>query len=118
MFETAVTLSVICQISAILLTDRQRGWRPQRSRFVVSHVYRFARRIADGIVRPRRELILLTVDGPGEATAVCRHLKSERWICDDIDPRRGRVLSSLENGQVFAAIVDKPAKSIMKFHRW
>ena len=87
MRETAVSLSVRRRVRRGLLADRKCGRPPQSARLLVAHVDRFAGCVADGIIRPGRELVLLAVHGPGKAAALGRNLKAKCGIADDVDPR-------------------------------
>ena len=114
--ETAEPLSVRRRVRRGFLADRQCGRPPQSARLLVAHINRFARCVADGIVRPGRELVLLAVHRPGKAAPLGRDLKAKTGIGDDIDPGRRRGLAAIEDCQVFAAIVDKAAEAVEKFH--
>ena len=72
-------------------------------------------RIADGIVRPRRELVLAAVGGPSVAAALGRGLEAERGIGDHIDPGRRRRLARAEYRHVFLAACRKSAETVEEF---
>ena len=89
---------------------------PQSSSAIfVANVEHLARPIADGIVGPRGDLILLAVDRPRVTAALDRYLEAERGIGDDVDPRRRRPLPFAEDGYVFTSAGREAAKAIEKF---
>ena len=88
--ESAVTAAVAGRVGRRRVADGRRGRAPQVTRFVVAQIEGFAASVADGIVRPRGELVLAAVDGPGVAAALGSRLEPESRIGDDVDPRRRR----------------------------
>src|SRR6185437_3582489 len=76
-FETTVAPTVLRTISRRIVADRQRRRAPQIAGIVIAQVERFPGPITARIIRPRRELVLATVDRPGKATALCRYLEAE-----------------------------------------
>ncbi len=99
------------------IADRQRRCAPQLAAVVIAQINRLRRIVADGIVGPGRELILLRVDRPGAARAVGRHEKPELRIGDDVGPGNGRPLILLENRDVFAPAGGKAAEAVEEFER-
>ena len=63
----------------------------------IANVDRFARRVADRVVRPGRELVLAAVLRPGVAAALGRHLEAEARVGDHVDPGRRRACALLED---------------------
>ena len=100
-------------------SPRRRGWErrraPQVAGVVVAQIEGFAASIADGVVRPRRDLILATVDRPGVAAALGSRLEAERRIGDDVDPRRGRRLARPEDRHILASVSREAAESVEEF---
>ncbi len=92
--------------------DRQRGGAPKVSRCLVADVDRLRGCVADGIVRPGRELVFPGIHRPGAAGTVGRHLESELGIGDDIDPGRGSPLTLIEHHDVLARGFGEAAQSI------
>ena len=113
--ETAVALAVPNDIGRGLLANRQRGGAPEFAVVFVANVDHFARPVADRIVGPRRELILLAVDRPRIAAAFDRDLEAEGRVGDDVDPGRRRPLPLAEDRHVFAPVVCEAAKAIEEF---
>ena len=102
-FEAAVASPVPRDIGRLRVADGQRGRTPEIAGFVVSDVEGFARGVADRIVRPRGELVIAAIGGPGAAAAFGRRLETERRIGDHVDPRRRRRLAGPEHRHIFLA---------------
>src|SRR4029077_841053 len=60
----AVPGTVAHEIGRVLLADGEGGRAPDLVALLVSYVDHLAGRIADGIVRPRGQLVLVTVERP------------------------------------------------------
>src|SRR6185503_8137662 len=73
---------------------------------------RLAGRVADGIVRPRGELVLAAVERPRVARARLGHLKAEARVRHDVDPGRRRAPALLENRDVLAPMVAEAAEAV------
>ena len=86
--ETAVAHAVMDLVAPGAQADRQRCRTPNRSVLLIAQIKDVAGPIADGIVGPRRQLVLPAVQPPAIAAAVGGHLKAEGRIGDDIGPRR------------------------------
>src|SRR5688572_1439025 len=84
--KAAVTAPMAGDIGCAV-ADRLRGRRPKVATLLVPNKDRFARRIDDGIVRPRRQLVLAAVFAPGVTAALRRDLETKARIRDDVDPR-------------------------------
>ena len=67
--EAAVALAVANDIRPGFFADRETGRSPDDTAVLIPNIECLARRVADGIVRPRRELVLPAVLGPGIARA-------------------------------------------------
>ena len=111
--EAAVALAVSGDIGARPPRgSAARVGRPQLAGLFVAHVDHLAGRIADRIIRPRRQLIFAAVERPGVARARFGHLKAKRGIGDHVDPGRRRPLSLAENRHVFTAVGGETAQAI------
>ena len=113
--EEAVAVAVANHVRRAILADWQRGRSPQLAGVEILDVEHFAGTIADAIVGPLRNLMLLAVDCPRVSSALDRDLESERRICDHVDPRRRRPLALAENRQVLTAVRGKSAEPVEKF---
>ena len=117
MVEAAVALAVADDVAGIVHPDRQGRGRPEFTGSLVAEIKHLARRIADRIVRPGRQLVFMTVARPGAAGAGFRNHEAEFGIGDDIDPGSGRPLPLVEHDHVFPAVVGESAQPIEKFQR-
>ena len=111
-FEAAVSLAVARDEMAAVIADRRSRRAPEFARVLVLDIDDLARPIGHRIIRPRRELILFTVDRPGVTAPLNRDLKAERRIRDHIDPWSRCALASTQNGHIFASVGGKPAQSV------
>ena len=71
-------------------SGRQRRRRPEAPALLVAQIDRFARRIADRIVPPGREPVVVAVLGPREAGREVGRHEAEPRMGDDVDPGRRR----------------------------
>src|ERR1700683_5100033 len=110
--EDAVAVAVTDDVRRAILANRQRGRSPQLPGIEILNIEHLAGTVADRVVRPLRNLMLLAVDCPGVARALDRDLEAERLIRDHVDPRRRRPLSLAENRHVLASIAGDPAESV------
>ncbi len=117
MLEAAVTEAMADDIGTRRLANGQRSCGPKIPGVFVANVDGLRGGIADGIVRPRCELILLRVQRPCAAAAVRRRQKPEFRIGDHVDPRRRRPLPLAERHDVFAPLRGKPAESVEELER-
>ena len=93
MLEDRVALSVANQVT-LCFANRQGRRRPGGAGVFIAKVNDFARRIADGIVRPRGQTILMAISRPGEAATILRNQKPKvRAVRDHIRPGRRRPLA-------------------------
>ena len=115
MLEAAVAAAVTCDIGRLGVADRKRRRAPDIAGLFVPQIEGLARRIADGIVRPGRELVLAAVGGPSIAAALGRGLEAECGIGDDVDPGRRRRLARPEYRHVFLASRRKSAEPVEEF---
>ena len=114
--ENAVALAVASDVRRAVLANRQRGRSPQLVAIFVANVNHLTRAVADRIVRPLRNLTLLTVDRPGVTRSFDRDLEAEIGIGDHVDPRRRRPLTFAESGHIFAAVFCESAEPVEKLH--
>ncbi len=101
MLETAVTLAMPDDVRRSLFANRQSSGTPEFATIFVTKVEDLSGPIADWIVGPRSDLILLAIDRPRVAAALSRYLETERRIGDDVDPRRWCPLPFAEDGYIF-----------------
>ena len=119
MLEPAVALAVPRHVCLALLSDRERRRAPHLAGLVVADVEALARRVAHRIVRPRRELVLTTVDRPRIAGPRLRNLEAERRVGDDVDPRSGRPAAAVQNRDVFSPPRREAAEPVEELEvRW
>src|ERR1700679_665702 len=112
MLETGVPVSVTRDISRAIVSFGKGSWAPYVPGFVVAQVERLAPPIPDGVIRPRRQLILAAVDRPAIAAAFSRHLEAEGRIRNDVDPRRRRGLAWADHGHVFFSALREAPKPV------
>src|SRR5467141_5120891 len=89
MMESTIAVAVASNVGSGFIADWQGRGGPHLTRAFVTEIDDFSRRVSNGIVGPRRELILMTVERPGVARARFGNEESKRRICNHIDPRRG-----------------------------
>ena len=110
--EAAVPPPVVNDVRRLLHANRLRARAPDLAGFVVANVDRLADRIPDRVVRPRRDLVLAAVAGPGVAAARFGHEEPELGIGDHVRPRRGRRLAGTEDDDVLAPVIGEPAEAV------
>ena len=115
MLEPAVAAAMPGDIGGIVVAHRLGGGAPDFAAGLVGEIDDFARPVADGIVRPRGQLVFAAVDRPSVAAAFRRDLKAKGRIGYDIDPGGGRRISARQNDNIFPGIFGKPAMAIEKF---
>src|SRR5208337_966500 len=115
MFESAVSAAVARDISRGEVADRLRCRTPKVARLVVAQIERFARTIAHRIVRPRRDLVFPAVDRPCVSAALGSGVEAERWIGDDVDPRRRRRLAGPKDRHIFSSVSREAAEPVEEF---
>src|SRR4029077_2102902 len=111
-FEARVALSVARDVRFVFEANRRRRGTPEFAGAFVANVDRLAGRVGDGIVRPRRELVLVGIQRPGVARAGLGGEEAERRIRDYVDPRLRGSRALAENGDVFAAVVREAAQAV------
>ena len=115
--ESAIALAVAGNVRSDFIANRQRGGAPHLTGTFVADVDGFSRRIGDGIVGPRRELIFMAVERPRVARAGFRNEESKRRIRNHVDPRRGSPQTFSQDGHIFAALVGKSTEAVEKIER-
>ena len=93
----------------------QRRRRPERAGLFVADEERLAGRIADRIVAPRRQPVVVAVDRPGVAGAALGGGEAEGRVGDDVRPRRRRQRARSSGStaiDVFAAVVGEAADAV------
>src|SRR5690606_28116684 len=93
------------------------GRTPQFVGVIVTQIENFSGRVADRIVRPRRQLVFAAVPAPGATAAQLRYYKAELGIGDHIDPGSRCPLAVVEHNHIFASILGKAAQSVEKLER-
>ncbi len=87
MFKRCVTLTMPRTIR-VLLSNRFGCWGPHGADLVVTDVDGGSGRIADRIVEPRRETIVLAIAAPDTFRAGLGNQCAELRIRHDVDPRK------------------------------
>ena len=99
-------------ISPRSLADGSRCRTPDVAGFVVAHIESLARRVADGIVGPRGQLVFVAVRRPSVAAAFGSGLEAEPRIGDDVDPGRWRRLAGPKYRHIFFASFRKSSQPV------
>ena len=110
--ESAVAEAMSGDVRRFLATDRQGRRTPQFAGLLVTHVDRLARRVGDGIVGPRRQLVLTAVPGPGVARAGFGDLEAEAGVGDHVQPRRRRGLARTQDRDVLPPALGEAAEPV------
>ncbi len=111
MLEAAVAETVARGVAAGI-AERAGRRREHRAGSVVADVEGLAGRVGGGIVRPRSQLVVAAVLGPGIAAAGGRDLKAEAFVGDDVDPGRRGAGAGVEGDDIFAAVAGEAAGAI------
>ena len=102
--ESTVPLTVPDDIGPGFFADGETGRPPDQTAVLIAHIERLARSVADGIVRPGRELVLPAVLGPGIARARLGDLETEPRVGHHVDPGSRGPLPLAQNRDVFSAV--------------
>ncbi len=78
----------------------------------VMDVKRLAGAIHDGVVAPRRQLVVARIAAPGEAATFGGDMKAESAVGNDIDPRMRRRAAARQPDHIFAATAAEPAVTV------
>src|SRR5438067_11247540 len=90
MFKRCVTLTVPHAIG-VLLPNRFGCWRPNNADFIIANINGGSGRIADRIVEPRRETMVLAIAAPDTFCAGLGNQCAEFGVRQDVNPRKRRV---------------------------
>src|SRR5437016_11845118 len=113
-----IALAVPNQIR-LRFANRQRRRSPCCARIFVAKINDFAGWIANRIVGPRRQTVLVTVDRPGKSRAGFRNQESEvRLVRDYVRPWRRGPLAFAQHGDVFASSMSETADTIKEGKLW
>ena len=97
--------------------DRQRCGAPEFAGLVVSDVDGLARAVADRVVVPGGDAVLVAVERPRATDASLADSRSELRGSDHVDPRRRRDVVARQHDHVLAGRVVKPAEAILEGER-
>src|ERR1700745_3006949 len=113
-FKGCVTLPMPRAIG-VLLSNRFRGWRPHDTDLIISNVNCGSGRIADRIVEPRRETIVLAIAAPDTFRAGLGNQSAELRVRHDIDPGKRRACAWTQINYEFLAVLGKAAEAVKVF---
>ncbi len=99
-----VPMPVPDDIRPAFLADGENRRPPDQTAILIPHIKSLAGCVADGIVRPGRELVLAAVHGPGVARARLGDLETEFRVRHHVDPGSRGPLPLAQNRDVFAAV--------------
>src|SRR5205823_2380075 len=99
----------------VLLTKWFMGWRPHVTDLIISDVDGGSGRIADRIVKPRRETIVLAIAAPDTFCAGFGNQCAELRVRHDIDPRKRRVCAWTQINDEFLPVLGKAAETVKVF---
>src|SRR6478672_3067605 len=111
MLKGCVTLTMPRAIR-VLLSNRFGCWRPHGADLVVTDVDGSAGRIADRIVEPRRETIVLTIAAPDTFRAGLGNQCAELRVRHDIDPRKRCMPVGPQINDEFLPVLGKAAEAV------
>src|SRR5712675_249106 len=117
MFKRCVTLTMPRAIR-VLLSNRFGCWGPHGADLVVTDVDGGSGRIADRIVKPRRETIVLAIAAPDTFGARLGNQCPELWVRHDIDPRKRCMSVRPQINDEFLSVLGKAAEAVevLQFH--
>ena len=84
---------------------------------VVADEDRLRRRVADRVVRERRQPVLAAVLGPGVGGAGGGHERAEAGVGEHVRPRQRRLVVSVEHHHVLAAVLAEAARAVVEAQR-
>src|SRR5580765_4687635 len=118
MFKRCVTLTMPRTIR-VLLSNRFGCWRPHGADLVVADVDGCSGRIADRIVEPRRETIVLAIAAPDTFGPRLGNQCPERRVRHDIDPRKRCMSVRSQVNNEFLPVLSKAAETVkvFQFHK-
>src|SRR5260370_35699004 len=115
MLEPTVALAMPGEVGRAVFADRHSRGPPDIAGVNVAHVDDLARPVDDGVVRPRRQLILPAIGRPRVAAAFGRHLEAEHGIAEDVDPGCGRPLALAKDRHIFPSARDDAGEALTEF---
>src|SRR6266516_1996374 len=113
-FKRCVTLTMPRAIG-VLLPNRLECGRPYDADLIVADVDGGSGRIADRIVEPRRETIVLAIAAPDTFRAGLGNQCAELRVRHDVDPRKRRVCAWTQINDEFLPVFGKAAETIKVF---
>src|SRR4029450_12523714 len=118
MFKRCVTLTMPRTIR-VLLPNRFRCWGPHCADLVITNVDGGSGRIADRIVEPRRETIVLAIAAPDTFGARFRNQCPELRVRHDIDPRKRCMSARPQINDKFLPVLRKATETVkvFEFHK-
>src|SRR4029450_562384 len=118
MFKRCVTLTMPRTIR-VLLSNRFRCWGPYGADLVITNVDGGSGRIADRIVEPRRETIVLAIAAQNTFGARFRNQCPELRVRHDIDPRKRCLSVRPQINDEFLSVLGKAAETVkvFQFHK-
>src|SRR4029453_1293080 len=113
-FKCGVTLTMPRAIG-VLLPNRLGCWRPHDPDLIIANVNGTSGRVADRIVEPRRETIVLAVAAPDTFCAGLGNQCAELGVRHDVDPRKRRVSVGAQINDESLSVLGKAAKAVEVF---
>src|SRR6266536_6256829 len=114
MFKRCVTLTMPRAIG-VLLPNWFGCWRPNDADLIVADVDCGSGWIADRIVKPRRETIVLAIAAPDTFRAGLGNQCAELRVRHDIDPGKRRACAWTQINYEFLPVLGKAAEAIEVF---
>src|SRR6267378_3792774 len=112
MLEDAIPLAVSDDVG-FSFPDRQGSSGPDTAGFFIAQVDNLSRRIADGIVGPRRQAVLATIHRPGISGAALCNLKTKLFLIrDNVRPGCRCPLFGTKQNHIFASTLMESAEPI------
>src|SRR6266705_2331683 len=113
-FKCGVTLTMPRAIG-VRLPNRLGCWRPHDPDLIIANVNGGSGWIADRIVEPRRETIVLAIAAPDKFGAGLGNQCAELRVRHDIDPGKWRVCAWTQINDEFLSVLGKAAKTVEVF---
>jgi len=117
MFKLAVAEPMPDHVRVPWLANGQRRHAPDIPAVIVTQVDDLRWGVADRVIRPGRQLILLCVERPGAANSIRGGHESETRIGNHVAPRCRCPLFLVQNDHVLARRVGKAAHTVEEFER-
>src|SRR6266516_6844827 len=114
MFKRRVTLTMPRAIGVLLPNRFGRG-RPHDAYLLIADVDGGSGRIADRIVEPRRETIVLAITAPDTFRAGFGNQCAELRVRHDINPGKRRVCAWTQINDEFVPVLGKAAETVKVF---